>query len=86
MFGLDWGIVNWLLALVGAVIGAGLASRFKDWAVIILASVVGALLCTRGLQMMIPSLNEAVASLIGLVLAGVGIAFQGGLFGRGKKK
>ncbi len=85
LFGLDWGLVNWLLALVGAVIGAGLMSRFKDWTVIVLAAVVGALLCTRGLQMLIPALNGAIGSLIGLVLAGTGIAYQGGLFGRGKK-
>ena len=85
LFGLDWGLVNWLLALVGAVIGAGVMSRFKDWTVIILAAVVGALLCTRGLQMLIPALNGAIGSLIGLVLAGAGIAYQGGLFGRGKK-
>jgi hypothetical protein len=84
LLGLDWGLVNWLLALVGAVIGAGLMSRFKNWAVIILAAVVGALLCTRGLQMMIPSLGGSIGSLIGLVLAGAGIAFQGGLFGKKK--
>ena len=57
MFGLDWGLVNWVFVLVGAVIGAGLMSRFKDWAIIILAAIVGALLCTRGLQMLIPSLD-----------------------------
>jgi hypothetical protein len=85
LFGLDWGLVNWLLALVGAVIGAGFLSRFKDWTLIILAGVVGALLCTRGLQMLIPALDAAIASLIGLVLAGVGIAYQGGFFGRQKK-
>ncbi len=46
LFSLDWGLVNWLLALVGAVIGAGVMSKFKDWAIIILAALVGALLCT----------------------------------------
>jgi hypothetical protein len=84
MFGLDWGLVNWLLALVGAAIGEGLAMRFKDWAIIILASLVGALLCTRGLQLLFPSLDGWVASLITLVLAGGGIAYHGGLFGKKK--
>lgn len=84
LFGLDWGLMNWVLALVGAVIGAALLSRFKDWTIIVLAALVGALLCTRGLQMLFPSLNSAISSLIGLVLAGVGFAYQGGFFGKGK--
>jgi hypothetical protein len=85
LFGLDWGLANWILALVGAVIGAGLASRFKEWTVIILAAIVGALLCVRGLQMLIPSLDGTIASLIGLVLAGGAIAYHGGWLGKGKK-
>ena len=83
MFGLDWGVVNWLLALVGAVIGASVLSRFKDWGVIFLAALVGSLLATRGLQLLFPSINEAIASLIGLVLLGFGIVYQGGIL---KKK
>jgi hypothetical protein len=79
LFGLDWGLVNWLLALVGAVIGAGVMSRFKDWAIIILAALVGALLCTRGLQLLVPSLDGLIASLITVVLAGASILYQGGL-------
>jgi len=84
LFGLDWGLVNWLLALVGAVIGAGVMSRLKDWAIIILAAVVGALLCTRGLQMLIPALDGVIASLITVVLAGASVAYQGGFFNKNK--
>jgi hypothetical protein len=79
LFGLDWGLVNWLLALVGAVIGAGVMSRFKDWAIIILAALVGALLCTHGLQLLIPSLDGLIASLITVILVGASVAYQGGL-------
>lgn len=79
LFSLDWGLVNWLLALVGAVIGAGVMSKFKDWAIIILAALVGALLCTRGLQLLVPSLDGIIASLITVVLAGASILYQGGL-------
>jgi len=79
LFSLDWGLVNWLLALVGAVIGAGVMSKFKDWAIIILAALVGALLCTRGLQLLVPSLDGLIASLITVVLAGASILYQGGL-------
>jgi hypothetical protein len=82
MFGLDWGLVNWLLALVGAVIGAGLMSRFKDWAIIILAAFVGALLCTRGLQLLVPSLSDVFASLITVVLLAASILYQGGILGK----
>jgi hypothetical protein len=85
LLGLDWGIVNWILALVGAVIGAGILSRFKDWAIIVLASLVGALLCMRGLEMIFPNFSGLIASLVGLVLLGAGIAYQGGLF-KGKNK
>ena len=84
LFSLDLGLMNWILALVGAVIGAGLMSRFKDWAVIILASLVGALLAVRGLQMLLPVVQDVLASLIGLALLVVGIAYQGGFFGRRK--
>ena len=84
MFSLDWGLVNWLLALVGAVIGAGVMSRFKDWAIIILAAGVGALLCTRGLQMLIPSLTGVLLSLLTVVLFGVSVFYQGGFLGKGK--
>ncbi len=82
LFRLDFGLVNWLLALVGAVVGAGLMAKFKDWGVIILASLVGALLCTRGLQMMVPTLSEMLASLVGVVLLVGGIIYQGKLFGK----
>jgi hypothetical protein len=82
LFALDWGLMNWVLALVGAVIGAALMSRFKDWGLIILAALVGGLLFMRGLQMLIPSLDGLIASLIGLVVVGGSIAYQGGLIGR----
>jgi hypothetical protein len=84
LFGLDLGLVGWLLALVGAVIGAGLLSRFKEWTLIVLASLVGALLTVRGLQMLIPFVQGFIASLIGLVLAGGGIAYHAGYLGGGK--
>lgn len=79
LFSLDWGLVNWLLALVGAVIGAAMMSKFKDWAIIILAALVGALLCTRSLQLLVPSMDGIIASLITVVLAGASILYQGGL-------
>lgn len=84
LFGIDLGFIDWILALVGAIIGAGFLSRFKDWTIIVLASLVGALLTVRGLQLLVPFVQGFIASLIGLVLAGAGIAYHGGWIG-GKK-
>lgn len=84
LFGVDWGLINWILVLVGAVIGASLMSRFKNWAVIFLAALVGALLCVRGLQIMLPFIDGVIASLIGLVLAGGSVAYQGGFISAGQ--
>lgn len=86
LFALDLGLMGWLLALVGAVIGAVLASRFGDWAIIILSALVGALLAVRGLQMLVPSIQGAMASLIGLVLAVGAIVYHGGFLGRRSRK
>lgn len=86
LLGLDLGLAGWLVALVGAVIGAVLASRFGDWAIIILAALVGSLLTVRGLQMLLPSIQGAIASLIGLVLAVGAIAYHGGFLGGHKRK
>lgn len=83
LFNLDWGIMNWVVALIGAVIGAAIASRFKDWAIIILASAVGALLCVRGLGMIFTGFDGFLASLVGVILLVGGIVYQGGLL---KKK
>ena len=84
LFGLDWGIVNWILAILGATLGAGLMSRFEDWAMIILVALVGAILTTRGLQMLIPFVQGALASIIGLVLFAGSLAYHGGIFGKKK--
>jgi len=84
LFTIDLGLVNWLLAVAGGVVGLILIRRArrgpKDWGMIILASLVGALLIARGLTLLLPSLqNTAIATLIVLALAGGGIVYQGGL-------
>jgi hypothetical protein len=86
MFNINPGlVVSLILAVVGAVAGIGLAMAFKDWAVIILAALVGALLMVNGLERLLPFFTGVFASVSGLVLAGVSIAYQGGTFG-GKRK
>ncbi len=79
LFNIDTGLFDWLLAVVGGVIGLILVRRFKDWALIILAGLVGGLLVTRGLTGWLPFLEGALGTLLVLVLAATGIAYQGGL-------
>jgi len=88
LFNIGPGLLNWLLAAVGGVVGFILMRRSrkgsKDWGIMILAGLVGALLVTRGLTILLPSLQGAIGTLIVVVLAGVSIAFQGGYLGKRK--
>jgi hypothetical protein len=77
LFGVGSGLVNLLFVIGGGLIGAVLVRRFKRWALVILAGVVGALLVVWGLQLVFPTLTGPFATLITLVLAGGGIAYQG---------
>lgn len=78
LFGISIGWLDLVLALTGGVIGVILVSRYKNWALIILASLIGGLLVTRGLSVWLPFLEGAAGTLLVLVLAGAGIAYQGG--------
>ena len=82
LFGLSFGVIDWLLALAGGGVGVLVVGRFKGWAFIVIASLVGALLAMRGLQMLLPSLQGPIATLLALILAGGGIAYHGGWLGR----
>ncbi len=84
LFNIDAGLVNWLFAVVGAVIGFMLIRRSRrgsrDWGMVILASLVGALLITRGLVTWFPSMQDTlISTLIVLALVALGIAFQSGM-------
>jgi hypothetical protein len=82
LFGTTTGLIDWVLALLGGVIGVILVQRFKDWAMIILAGLIGGLLVTRGLTNWLPFLQGATGTLLVLVLAGVSIVYQGGFLNR----
>jgi hypothetical protein len=84
LFGINTGLFDWLLALVGGVIGIIVVQRFKDWALIVLAGLIGGLLVTRGLTDWLPFLAGVGGTLLALVLAGASIAYQGGFFGKRK--
>lgn len=86
LFRIDLGLMNWLLAVVGGVIGLMLIRssrrRSRDWGMVILAGLIGGLLVTRGLVILLPSLQGIISTLIFLVLTGASIAYQGGYLGK----
>jgi hypothetical protein len=50
----------------------------------VLAGLIGGLLITRGLAAWLPILEGVLGTLLVIVLAGIGIAYQGGFFARRK--
>jgi hypothetical protein len=84
LFRINTGLFDWILAIAGGVVGLILVRRYKDWAMIVLAGLIGALLVTRGLTIWLPVMEGALGTLLVIVLAGVSIAFQGGIFGKRK--
>jgi hypothetical protein len=78
------GLLVWILAVVGGVVGLIMVRRYHDWALIILAGLVGGLLVTRGLSVWLSFLQGAIGTLLVIVLAGGSIAFEGGLLGKSK--
>jgi hypothetical protein len=84
LFGLNFGWLDWVFAVIGGVIGLIMVQRFADLALTILAGLIGALLITRGLTDWMPFLEGFLGTLLVMVLTGVGITYQGGLFGSKK--
>jgi hypothetical protein len=84
LLGLNFGLIDWILALAGAVIGVIIIQLYKEWAFIAMAALVGALLTVRGLQILLPLMQGLFGTLITLVLAGVSFAYHGGFFKRRK--
>jgi len=84
LFTFDPGLLRWLLAVAGGVVGLILVRRFSALALTVLAGLVGGLLVMRGLAVWLPVLQGALGTLLVLALAAVGVAFQGGFLGRRK--
>jgi len=86
IFNIDLGLMNWLLAVLGGVVGLIAIRRSrkasKDWGLIILAGLVGGLLVTRGITVLFPSIQGTISALIAIVLAGGGIVYQGGFLSK----
>jgi len=84
LFNINTGLLDWLFALIGGVIGLMLVRRFQDWAMIILAGLIGGLLVTRGLSEWFSIFEGVLGTLVVLILAAGSIAYQGG-FATGRK-
>jgi hypothetical protein len=82
LFGMTSTLMELLLAVLGGILGIVLINRFKDLAMMLLAGLIGGLLVTRGLTIWLPFLQGWLGMLIVLVLAGIGIAYQGGFSGK----
>lgn len=67
-------VLNWILFIVGGLLGAFLAVMVFDWALIILTSVTGAMLVVEGLSIAAP---WAFWSMVGLAV--VGVIIQAGI-------
>jgi hypothetical protein len=77
MFAIEWGFMDWIIALLGGAVGALLFARFFDWALIILASLVGSMLVVRGAMAgLLPALSGPWGGLLVLVLTGAGIYYH----------
>jgi len=72
ILGIDLGILQFLLGLMGGLTGLVLVNLFFDWAIVILACLTGALLVTRGLELMTGGLTDAIGTLIGIAPAMLG--------------
>jgi hypothetical protein len=84
LFSISTGALDWLLAIVGGVVGLILVRRYDEMAMIVLAGLIGGLLVTRGLTVWLPSLEGALGTLIVIVLAGASIVYQGGFLNKPK--
>jgi len=78
LFAINLGFLNIVLALVIGLVGAVLARRFYKLLIVVFASLTGALLVARGVQNLMGGAgsNEAIGTLIVVVLAGFSLWYQ----------
>jgi hypothetical protein len=85
LFNADPGFIGWVFAALGGLAGFIMVRRFNELALVILSGLIGGLLVTRGLSAWLTILQEGVlGTLLTFVLAGAGIAYQGGFGGKDK--
>lgn len=67
--GFGIGGFDYLIGLIGAVVGLILARRFPEWATAVIAAATGALLVTRGLQLFNSLMVGIIGTAIWIILA-----------------
>lgn len=82
VFGIDGGILYWVVLLVGGAVGAALVALFFDWALISLSSLVGAAIIVQYLP--VRHMEPVVMALVFVVLLIAGIVVQNTLL-KGEK-
>jgi hypothetical protein len=71
------GFIDWILALVAAVVVALIFARFLDWALIIFAALLGSMLIVRGFLFAFSQTQvSTIGSLAVIVLTAVGIFYH----------
>ena len=76
MLNLNMGFIGWIVALIAGFVAACFAMRVQGWALIVLSALVGALLVLRGAQLIVPSLDGTIATVIAVVVAAGGIFYH----------
>lgn len=79
LFGLDKGILTWIIFIIGGIIGAALVAFLFDWALIGISSLAGASLILNAVYF-----RPAINAVIFFILVIVGAAIQGSALRRDK--
>ena len=72
LFGLDKGVMAWIVFIIGGIIGIALVAFLFDWALISISSLAGASMVVSGLNF-----GPSTAGVVFLVLLIAGVLIQG---------
>jgi hypothetical protein len=75
MLNLSLGLGNWLVLVIGGIVGFVLMTRFFNFGLVVLSSFVGASLVSRGAQDLL-QLNDTVTLIIGIAVVIVAMLYQ----------
>ena len=81
LLAIDSGGFQWIVFIVGGILGAILLATLFEWGLILLSSLVGANLVLMGLQQIL-SLPDTLAPIALLGLFGLGVLIQARMLGR----
>jgi len=71
-FGLDKGILTWIIFIIGGIIGAALVAFLFDWALISISSLAGASMVVNAFQF-----RPVIGGLFFIILVVAGVVIQG---------